>query len=513
MSNLITRPATATPADAIAGTQVAHDQRTTARPIDAIGGVAALPPVEPTAEPDAPPGAMSALQRWTLAAVCLATAILMLDIAVVNSALTSIAGSLDTGLTGVQWVVDAYTLALASVVLTAGSLADRFGRRRLFVAGTGLFTAASIACAAASSIEMLSASRAVQGIGAAVMFAVSLALLADAFPSERQRAGALAIYGATIGASFAIGPFVGGALTEGLSWRWIFLINVPIGLLCLAITVSRLRESRDPHPRRVDLPGQVFLTAGLFTLVLGLLRGNEQGWGSTSIVLLLGAAGASLAAFVAWELRAREPMFPLGMLRDPAFAGAQIAAFSISASLFAVFIYATLYLQQVLGLSPMEAGLFWVPATLVNLFAAGATASLVDRIGAGRLMAIGLALVATGLALMTGPGADASWEALLPASIIAMLGTGLFNPAVIAVALDVPQERSGLAAGINDTARQAGIAVGVAALGALIPASAGLGAADPTGFVDGLHDAYWVGAAVAATGAVASLALIRRKAA
>src|SRR5512133_2021638 len=210
----------------------------------------------------------SITRRVTLAVVCLATAMLMLDIAVVNTALSDIADDLNTGLSGLQWVVDAYTLALATVVLSAGSLADRLGRRRLFLGGLAVFTLASLVCALSSSIAMLDAARAVQGLGAAVMFAVSLALLANAFPGGRERAGALAAYGATIGASFAVGPLVGGALTSGLDWQWIFLINIPIGIFCLWITRAKVQESRDPATPPVDVPGQIALTAGLFLLVL-----------------------------------------------------------------------------------------------------------------------------------------------------------------------------------------------------------------------------------------------------
>lgn len=452
---------------------------------------------------------MTALQRWTLAAVCAATAVLMLDIAVVNTALSTIAVDLDTGLHGLQWVVDAYTLALATVVLSAGSLADRLGRRKLFIGGLALFTVSSVACAAAPTIEVLIAARAVQGIGAAVMFAVSLALLAQAFPGTQERAKALAAYGATIGASFAVGPLVGGALTTGLGWRWVFLINVPIGVACLAIAVTRVRESRDPRARTLDVPGQITLTGGLFLLVFALLRGNEEGWGSPMIVGLLVTAAVLLVAFVIVELQSLKPMVPMHLFRSPAFAGAQVAAFAISASFFAVFLYTTLYLQQVLGLTAVEAGLVYLPGTFLNFVAAGATAQLSTRVPRGALVAGGLALVAVGMWMLSSVGTDSSWTAVLPGSMIAMLGTGMFNPAVSAVALDVPEHQSGLAAGINDTARQAGIAVGVAALGALIPASAGLGGADPAGFVAGLQDALLAGAGVAAVGALAAAVLIR----
>jgi EmrB/QacA subfamily drug resistance transporter len=456
---------------------------------------------------------LTSTQRWTLAVVCAATALLMLDVAVVNTALSDIAADLDTGLAGLQWVVDAYTLALAAVVLTAGSLADRLGRRRLFTVGLSIFTVTSLVCAAASDIVMLNSARAAQGVGAAIMFAVSLALLSNAFPAAQERGKALAAYGASIGAAFAIGPLVGGALTSGLDWRWIFLVNLPLGLICLAITRRSVEESSDPNARTLDWPGQITLTAGLFLLVLALLRGNEDGWSSATIIAELGGAVAFLAAFIAVEARVKEPMLPLGLFRIRAFTGAQIAAFSISASFFAVFIYTTLYLQQILGLSAIEAGLVYLPGTMIMLVVSGATANLVEKIGAGRMIAGGLLLVGVGQALLTVAAVDSSWTVFLPGEIIALIGTGIFNPAVSAVALgSAPQEMSGLAAGVNDTFRQAGIAVGVAALGALVPAAHAFGG-DPQTYVDGMQDALWVGAAVCVAGAIACAALLaeRRK--
>src|SRR5687768_12158882 len=254
-------------------------------------------------------------QRWTLAVVSIATAMLMLDIAVVNTALPRIGEDLNAGLSGLQWVVDAYTLALATTVLTAGALADRLGRRRLFAVGLVVFTVSSLVAAMAGTIEMLNTARAVQGVGGAILFAVSLALLAHAFPGQRERSGALAVYGATIGASFAVGPLVGGLLTSGIDWQWVFLINIPIGIFAMWITLTKVVESRDPRPRRIDWPGQITLTAGLALLVLGLLRGNEDGWTSTPIVLELGGAVALLVAFVLIEARVRDPMLPLGLFR------------------------------------------------------------------------------------------------------------------------------------------------------------------------------------------------------
>jgi EmrB/QacA subfamily drug resistance transporter len=454
---------------------------------------------------------MTKQQRWTLAVVCAATMMLMLDIAVVNTALSRIAEDLGTGLSGLQWVVDAYTLALASVVLTAGSLADRLGRRRLFTIGLSLFTVASGLCALAQDIVFLNSARAVQGVGAAIMFAVSLALLAQAFPSPKERAGALAAYGATIGASFAIGPLAGGLLTSGLDWQWIFLINIPIGIACIAITRLYVAESRDENAHGIDWGGQITLTAGLGLLVLALLRGNEDGWTSTLILAELAGALVAMIAFVAFEMRVKQPMLPLKLFRDGSFSGAQITAFAISSSFFAIFLYVTIYLQQVLGLSAIEAGLVYLPGTLTMLVVSGATAQLGQKVPARTMIAGGLALVAIGMGLFMLAGTESSWLILMPGFMIASIGTGLFNPALTNVALSsVSQEMSGVAAGVNDTFRQAGIAVGVAALGALIPAQNAFGG-DPGKYVSGMHDALLVGGIVAAVGALAGWYLISSK--
>ena len=455
---------------------------------------------------------MTRTQRWTLAVVCAATAMLMLDIAVVNTALSAIAADLDTDLSGLQWIVDAYTLPLAATVITAGALADRFGRRRLFTIGLAIFTATSLLCAAAPSIAMLNGARAAQGVGAAIMFAVSLAVLSNAFPRIEDRMKALAAYGATMGGSFAVGPLVGGALTSGLDWRWIFLINLPLGLLCLWIVRQFVAESKDPRAPRVDVPGLATLTGGLFLLVYGLLRGNEEGWSSAPLVASLGGAAALLCAFVAVEARVAQPMLPLRFFRNPSFTGAQVAAFGISASLFAMWFYMTLYLQQILGLSAIEAGLVYVPGTLLNFVVAGSMASVGQKVSARVLIATGLALVGAGQALLTLLGVDSSWWLFLSGLLVAMVGTGILNPTISHVALSsAPPEQSGLAAGVNDMFRQAGIAVGVAALGALVPAGAALGDGTPESYVDGFQDALWVGAVVAVAAAAATALLIRRR--
>ncbi len=405
---------------------------------------------------------------WTLIAVSVATFMLLLDITVVNVALPSIRDDLGASFGDLQWVVDAYALTLAALVLTAGALADRFGRRRLFAWGLGIFSAASLLCALAPDPTFLNVARALQGVGGAVMFAVSLALVAQEFPAGRERGTAMGIYGASIGVAVAIGPLVGGALTDTLGWESIFYLNVPIGLAAIGVTYTKLRETRDPNATRVDWPGVATFSAALFLLVLAMVRGNDEGWGSTLIVSLLVSSAALLAAFVAIESRVREPMLPLGLFKRPSFTGVQLAAFAVSGSAFALFLYLTLYLQNYLGYSPLEAGLRYLPLTLVSFFAAPLAGALLSRAPARLMMSGSLAVAGLGLLLMSGVHANSEWTTLLGGFLVLGAGVGFLNPVIADVALSVvPKERSGMAAGINDTFRQVGVAVGVAVWGAI----------------------------------------------
>jgi EmrB/QacA subfamily drug resistance transporter len=443
----------------------------------------------------------------TIAMACLATAMLMLDISVINTALSDIASGLDTDLTGLQWVIDAYTIPLAATVLTAGAIADRIGRRRLFLLGVGLFTVSSALCGAASNIEVLVGSRAIQGLGASMMFATALALISQVTPEREDRVKALAAYGAAIGASFALGPFIGGSLTELFGWRAIFLVNVPIGAVVLWVTYRMVAEGRDPTPRRIDLPGQLTLIGGLFLLVLALLRGNEDGWGSTGIVAALVGAAALLIAFIVIEERSREPMLPLRRMSDRRFAGAQVAVFAIASSFFAVFLYMTIYLQQVLGMSPIQTGLVYLPGTFLVFVVSGMTAQFGEKVSPAKVASLGLVFLAIGMAVMLPLGVDSSWVVILPGLLLASLGTGLFNPTASELALNaLPPQQSGLAAGANDTFRQTGVAVGIAALGTLVPASAIGGNAQA--YVDGLHHALIVCTVIALAGAIATAWLL-----
>ena len=327
---------------------------------------------------------------WTLIAVSVATFMLLLDITVVNVALPTIRDDLGASFSDLQWVVDAYALTLAALVLTAGSLADRLGRRRVFATGLVIFSGASLLCALAPDPTFLNLARAVQGVGGAVMFAVSLALIAQEFEAGRERGMAMGAYGATIGVAVAVGPLVGGALTDSLGWESIFYLNVPIGIGALAITQLKLRESRDPHATRVDWVGTATFSTALFLAVLALVRGNDEGWGSTLIVALFAGAAALMVAFLAVERRVSEPMLPLGLFRSRAFAGVQLAAFAISSSIFALFLYITLYLQNYLGLTPLEAGLRYLPITVVSFFAAPVAGLLLSRVQARLMLFVGL---------------------------------------------------------------------------------------------------------------------------
>jgi EmrB/QacA subfamily drug resistance transporter len=405
---------------------------------------------------------------WTLIAVSVATFMLLLDITVVNTALPAIEEDLGASFTELQWVVDAYTLSLAALVLTAGVLADRLGRRRVFAWGVGIFTGASLLAGLATDPTFLNVARALQGVGAAVMFAVSLALIAQEFAAGRERGVAMGVYGATIGVAVAVGPLVGGALTDSLGWESIFFLNVPIGAGAIAITYAKLRETRDPNASRIDWGGLVTFSSALFLLVLGLLRGNEEGWGSTLIVALLAAAGALLATFLVIETRVKQPMLPLHLFRKRAFTGVQLAALGVSASMFALFLYTTFYLQGYLGHSPLEAGLRYLPFTVTNFFVAAAAGALISKLPARVMLATGLGMTGAGLLLMGGLDPSDSWTALLGGFLLAGAGVGLLNPVIADVAVSVvPKEQSGMASGINDTFRQVGIAVGIAAWGAI----------------------------------------------
>jgi EmrB/QacA subfamily drug resistance transporter len=404
---------------------------------------------------------------WTLIAVSVAIFMLLLDITVVNVALPDIQRSLHSSFSDLQWVVNAYALTLAAFLLTSGSVADLIGRKRVFVAGLVVFTTSSAVCGLSTTPLMLNLARAVQGTGGAMMFATALALLAQAFHGK-ERGTAFGVFGAVTGGAVAIGPVLGGVITSGIGWEWIFFVNVPIGVVAVFLTLSRVADSRDPNATGVDWPGLVTFSGSLFLLVYALVQGNEKGWGSTEIVSFLIGAAVLMMLFIVVELRQSQPMLDLSLFRRPAFSGASIVAFCLSASFFAMFLYLTLYIQDVLGYTPLQAGLRFLPSTLLSFIVAPIAGRLSVRVPVRLLLGSGLLLIGIGLLTMTVVDAASSWTVLIPGFVLAGTGVGLVNPPLASTAVGVvPAEHSGMASGINSTFRQVGIATGIAGLGAV----------------------------------------------
>ncbi len=404
---------------------------------------------------------------WTLVLITIATFMLLLDITVVNVALPDIQRELHASLSSLQWVVDAYSLMLAAFLLTAGSLGDRLGRRRVFSLGFGIFTLASFLCGIAGDPTLLNLARGLQGIGGAGMFATSLALIGQEFHGK-DRATAFGVWGATIGGAVAIGPLVGGVITEHLGWEWIFFVNVPIGAVAIALTEMKLVNVAAQDPQRIDLPGLAAFSGGLFLLIFGLIRGNPEGWGSGVIVGALSGAVLLLLTFVAIEARSAHPMLDLTLFRKPAFNGVSAVAFGLSAGMFALFLYLTIYMQGVLDFSPLETGLHFLPLTVLSFIASPIAGSLSHKIPIRVLLGAGLCMVGIGLFLMHGLTADSPVSDLLLGFLIAGVGIGTANPGIGQAAIAVvPVEKAGMGSGINTTFRQVGIATGVASLGAI----------------------------------------------
>jgi EmrB/QacA subfamily drug resistance transporter len=481
---------------------------------------------------------------WALIAICGGTFMLLVDVTIVQVALPRIQHDLHASFTNLQWVIDAYALTLSALILTSGTLADRIGRKRVFTGGVALFTIASLLCGLSDSATLLVLARGLQGFGGAAMFATSLALIAQEFQGH-ERGTAIAAWGATVGGAVAIGPLVGGALTDGLGWQWIFFVNIPIGIATIAISATRMVNVRDPDAERLDWAGLVSFSGALFLLIFGLLRGTDEGWGSTLIVSVLAGAVALLVIFVLVELRQRRPMFDLSLFANRAFCGVSLATFAIGAGMFAMFVYLTLYLQNALGYSPLQGGLRLLACTIPTFLIPLLTRRLTGRLAPGLLLGAGLGLTAVGLVLMHGLNAHSQWTALLAGLVVTGVGIGLANPAIAHIALGVaPPERSGMASGISNTFRIGGLATGVAALGAVFQsrlstslheslgnppatlaktlASGGTHAAsalvhDRSGvteallraFAGGLNEILAIGAGLTLVGAVAAVTLVR----
>jgi EmrB/QacA subfamily drug resistance transporter len=457
---------------------------------------------------------VTAVQRWTLIVVCTSTAVLLVNVAAPNVALEAIADDLDASFTDLQWVLSGYSLVLAVFQLTAGSLADLFGRRRLFVIGLVLFSAASGLCALAPSAELLIAARALQGLGAAIMFPSSLALLAQEFEGA-ARARAIGIWGATIGLAFAAGPLVGGVLVDVFGWHAIFALGVVLGLPTLYLALTKVGESRDPNPRPVDWPGVATLSLGLFLIVFAVLRGNALGWTSAPVLGLVAAGVAALAAFVGVELRVRHPMLDLRLFRNRTFLGATVIVATLAGGSFGLFVYLSLFLLDVAGGSPVEVGLWLAPLALAAFVTSLVAGRLAGRVPLTGALALGMGLTAAGLLLMLGVDAGSSWLHLLAGLVVVGAGTGLANPLVTFAHLGVlPPAQGGLASGVNNTARQLGLAVGIAVLGALlesrIASETDDGVSYGAAFASGLNELLLVAVALALVGLVAAAVLVRQ---
>ncbi|WP_406101648.1 MFS transporter [Streptomyces canus] len=509
------------------------DERTTRPPQEALG---------------------SGGRGWTLAVVCVATFMLLLDLTVVNVALPDIREAFDASFTSLQWVLDAYALGLAAVLLTAGSLADRLGRKRVFNVGFVVFLLASLACGLAGDDVMLSVARGVQGLGGAVLFAVGPALIGQEFQGQ-ERGKAFGVFGGVVGLSIAFGPLIGGALTDGLGWRWIFLVNVPVGLIALVISLLRMREWRQESAPALDWWGLVLFSGALSLLVLALLRGESDGWGSAPIVAMALAAVVLLVVFgVVEKRRGERAMLQLSLFRNVTFNGVSaVTLLCAAATMSAIFLLVS-YVQNVLAFSPWETGLRFLPLTLTLFVAAAVAGSLTTRVPQRLLMGVSLALIAVGLALVALTGPDTAWTALLPSMFGIGVGMGLFNPVRASLSIAVVEpSKAGMASGISETFQQVGVAFGIAGFGAVFhsrvtglfveseaarqlgPAAhdfgeavaAGGGAealrqaprdlvpaldeAARTAFVDGLTDVMLICAAVAAAGALVGFAFVRNR--
>jgi EmrB/QacA subfamily drug resistance transporter len=408
---------------------------------------------------------------WTLVVVCAATFMLLLDVTIVIVALPTIQSGLHASFSEVQWVVDAYALTLASVLLTAGSLADRYGRRFLFTIGLVVFTVGSLLCGVAQSPLMLILSRSAQGVGGAILFATSLALLAQTFHGH-ERGTAFGVWGAVTGVAVGLGPVLGGIITTGISWRGIFLVNLPVGVAALVVTRLKVDESKTSHAARPDWAGFATLTAGLVSLVYGLIRAGEIAWSDGGVVICLVLAAVFLGLFVLVESRADHPLFDLSLFRIPTFSGGLAAAFAMNGSLYAMLLYLVLYLQDDLGYSALGTGLRLLLMSGVTLVTATIAGRLSTRMPVRWLIGPGLFLVGVGLLLMTGLDGASTWTHLIPGFVVAGAGSGMVNPPLASTAVGVVSpQRSGMASGVNTTFRQIGIATGIAAYGSIFASS------------------------------------------
>jgi EmrB/QacA subfamily drug resistance transporter len=453
---------------------------------------------------------------WALALLATVQFMVVLDIAIVNVALPSIQADLGFSQENLQWVISAYALLFGGFLLLGGRAADLLGRRRLFIVGTVVFSAASLLSGFAWSDESLIIARAIQGLGAAIITPAALSILMTTFSEGRERNAALGVWGA-VGAFGAVaGVLLGGILTDALSWEWIFYINVPVGLAALALTPLLLTESRDALVKTFDAVGAVLVTGGLVTLVYVITQANDYGWGSVETIGLFAAAGVLLAAFVGWEARAKEPLMPFSIFRTRTVSAANIAGLILGTVTFSMFLMLTLYMQQVLGYSPMKTGVAYLAVAGTAILWSGVAAQLVNRVGVKPVIAAGMTMLAAGLLYFTQVSVGGSYLGdLLPGFLLIAIGLGFsFVPISIAALAGVRPSEAGLASGLFNTSQQIGGALGIAALSAVATSTTSeavaSGTAVPQALTDGFEVAFVWGGVVAAVGILVALVLVRR---
>jgi EmrB/QacA subfamily drug resistance transporter len=457
---------------------------------------------------------------WTLGAMCFALFMVMLDNTVVNVALPSIQRELHASISSLEWTINGYTLTFAVLIATGGRLGDIFGRRLMFLSGVIIFAITSATAGFAQDTAMLIGSRAIQGIGAALMMPATLSIITNAFPAA-ERGKAIGTWAGVSALALSIGPVVGGALTEYVSWRAIFFINLPVAVIAVAATIFAVTESRDESvDRRVDYPGVVALTASLTAIVLALIEGNSWGWDSTTILALLFGGAAGLAAFVAIELRAAAPMVEFSLFRTRQFIGSSMVAFIVTFAMMGSFFFMALYMQDILGYSALEAGIRFLPTTMVIAAVAPLSGRLADRLGPGTPMSAGLAILAVSMFLFAGIDVGTTYSGLIVPFVLMGLGIALvMSPMSTAAMNAVSVAKSGVASGILQMSRMIGASVGIAATGAIFQSRLGSGfdpsqlarapeAARST-FVDALASAMLLSGVVVVTGLVVALTLVR----
>ena len=452
---------------------------------------------------------------WTLAAVAFGLFMIMLDNTIVNVALPSIQRSLHMSISSLEWIVTAYALTFAALLITGGKLGDLYGRKRMFIAGLVVFTLASLACGLAPNAGFLIGARAVQGVGAALMNPATLSIITATFP-PKERGQAIGIWAGVSALALAIGPLIGGLIVDNINWHWIFYVNVPVGVVGIIVSRWVIAESRDTsHEQSIDLPGLVTSGGSLLALSYALIEGNQRGWGSPEIIGLFVGAAVLLAVFIRLELRQRLPMLDLGLFKIGSFAGANIVAMLVSLGMFGVFFFISLYVQNVLGYSPTKAGAIFLPMTVLIILIAPISGKLSDRIGSRWLMGAGMSILGVSLLLYQRIGLHTGFWSLLPQLVLGGVGMALvMSPMTSAAMGSVPTDKAGVGSGVLNSFRQVGGSLGIALMGAILltyqhPTKSKVVAAQQ--FVNGLHAALLVSAFIAFAAAAVAVFIVRTK--